>query len=523
MKRIRHMKARLFVVLALMLVAGGQLTAQLGVSLTKVEQAATPGDEVIIGAEQDYVVLLTHPASAPVDWKGAELRMAQLNETPWSVTLPEVWGHTPQRREAWSSLGDIVHIDIDPASDMAVLSHLVDGAGQIKLSGKTGQQNGTWGQPWEVPALANFSGTCAFAVFDQHPGREGDVLVALRPRMKGTPESLIPTEGNWKGGYDIARIPRRGGYAQVLLLDGINSAANEMALVPGPQGGGWLSTQRLGGSGGLDPWWATVIPQGGEAGPFLPDSTMWGHTLVVRCEGFVLQGLAWQVKSEGLPVMRLTSDAQGRVDLGDLKSDRTYTFDLQGDPPGDCPEAFAEWRDGEGQLLRRVRLAGKSWSLSLLTAMPLGGWRAIRDDRSRLPEDAEVPVIKVEPKDPDWVVFHDLGALALSKTDRDRIRQLAQRVKERPQDVIYIRGHASIDGDPGLNAVLADERARHVAAQLEFAGLDAGQIRFKGLGTAIPLVQCPPGIHCPAGTLERSRRTELYIEVAKGSDGGTMQ
>ena len=523
MKHVWHMKPRIVAVLALVLVAGERGAAQHTVSLTKLELAATPGDEVILGAEQDYVVLLTHPASAPVDWKGAELRMAQLNDTPWSVTLPEVWGHSPQRKEAWSSLGDIVHIDIDPAADMAVLSHLVDGAGHIKLSGKTGQHNGTWGKPWEVPALVNFSGTCAFAVFDQHPGCEGDILVALRPRMKGTPESLMPTEGNWKGGYDIARIPRRGGYAQVLLLDGINSAANEMALVPGPHGGGWLSTQRLGGSGGLDPWWAPVIPKGGEAGPFLPDSTMWGHTLVVRCEDRLLKGLVWQVKSEDMPVMRLTSDVQGRVDLGDLKSDRTYTFELQGNPPGDCAEAFAEWRDGEGQLLRRVRLAGKVWSLSLLTAMPLGGWRAIRNDRSRLPEEGEVPVITVKPKDPDWVVFHGVGALTLSKRDRDHIRQLAQRVKRRPQDVIYIRGHASIDGDAQVNAVLADERARHVAAQLEFAGLDAGQIRFQGLGTAIPLIQCPPGIECPTGSLERSRRTELYIEVAEGSDGGTMQ
>lgn len=523
MRRFRHMNARLVVVLALMLLAGDRGAAQLGVSLTKVKQAATAGDEVIIGAEQDYVVLLAHPASAPANWKGAELRMAQLNDTPWSVTLPEVWGHTPQRKEAWSSLGDIVHIDIDPASDMAVLSHVVDGAGQIKLSGKTGQQNGTWGQPWEVPALVNFSGTCAFAVFDQHPGCEGDVLVALRPRMKGTPESLVPAEGNWKGGYDIARIPRRGGYTEVLLLDGINSAANEMALVPGPHGGGWLSTQRLGGSGGLDPWWAPVIPKGAEPGPFLPDSTMWGHTLEVRCADRLLKGLVWKVKSEGMPVMQLSSDAQGRVDLGDLKSDRTYTFELQGDPPGDCPEAFAEWRDGEGQLLRRVRLAGKVWSLSLLTAMPLGGWRGIRGDRSRLPKKGEEIVIKAEPKNPDWVVFHGLGALTLSKRDRDHIRQLAQRVKERPQDVIYIRGHASIDGDPALNAVLADERARHVAAQLEFAGLDAGQIRFQGLGTSIPLINCPPGIQCPTGALERSRRTELHIDVAKGSDGGTMQ
>ena len=123
----------------------------------------------------------------------------------------------------------------------------------------------------------------------------------------------------------------------------------------------------------------------------------------------------------------------------------------------------------------------------------------------------------------DWMVFHKVGAMALSPQDRIHIRTLATQLKGRPEDVIRITGHASIDGDPQTNAKLAEERARHVAAQLEFAGLRADQIRYEGMGTAHPFSTCPPGVVCPQGTLERSRRTELHIERSRHGDGRAMQ
>lgn len=505
------------------------------------EQAATPADEVVLGLDGVHLMLLVRSSGASGDWLDAETRMAQLDGAPWAATLPEVWGHIPQRTESWEVLGDIVHLDIEPAWGMAVLSLNQEGVGRVMFSGKTGRENPVWGRPWNVPGLSQFAGTCGFAVFDQHPGREGDLLVSLRPRMQGGAETLAPASGEWKGGFDLARIPRKGGYTEVLLLDGINSPAHEMALVPGPDGGGWLSAERLRGAGGLDPWWVPVIPEGSEVlGP--EDGAMLaGHTLRVQCGSQTVVNATWQINFDGVPLRQLRSDDQGYVDLSALSSDRRYGFEWVGQTPDFCTEAVAEWRDGEGRLLRRMKLSGTSWSLSVLTAMPLGGWRAIRGDRSRLPraghgpkEDVAAPAPNGEGPEAllpdsklgapaDWVVFHGVGEMALSPADRIHIRSLAAQLKGRPEDVIRITGHASVDGDAATNVALAAERARHVAAQLEFAGLQAVQIRFEGMGTTQPLTECPPGVVCPQGDLERSRRTELHIEQGKRADGRAMQ
>lgn len=526
-----------FLAMALLL-AAAPLGAQQGITL--LEQAATPDDEVVVGLDGVHLMLRTQPEETPGRWVGAETRMAQLDGTPWTVTLPEVWGHVPQREDAWEGWGELVHLDIDPAWGMALLTLHSEGVGRVMFSGKTGRESPAWGRPWDVPGLARFSGTCGFAVFDVHPGREGDLLVALRPKMRGGAEALVPTSGQWKGGYDLARIPRKGGYTDVLLLDAINSPADEMALVPGPDGGGWLSAERLRGTGGLDPWWIPSIPAGSEDPR--SEGLLAGHTLRVKCGGKAVLNAVWQVKSGGVPLMQLRSDAQGFADLSTLGADKRYGFEWVGQTPGSCPEAVAEWRDADGRLLRRMKLSGTSWSLSWLTAMPLGGWRALRDDRSRLPRVAASTEASQKVSQPpvasesmgledaassegpaDWMVFHKVGAMALSPQDRIHIRTLATRLKGRPEDVIRITGHASIDGDPQTNAKLAEERARHVAAQLEFAGLRADQIRYEGMGTAHPLSTCPPGVVCPQGALERSRRTELHIERSRHGDGRAMQ
>ena len=529
-----------FWTVALLIAATLSVGAQPVVKLLK--RAATPGDELVLGVDGDHLILLVHPDRATAQWLGSETRMAQLDGAPWAVTLPEVWGHVPQRTDAWSELGKIVHLDVDLDWGMAVLSVHSEGGGQVMFAGKTGHDNPTWGRPWDVPALSRFSGTCGFAVFDDQPGREGDLLVSLRPKMRGGAEALVPVSGQWKGGYDLARIRRKGGYTDVLLLDAINSPANEMALVSGPDGGGWLSTERLKGAGGLDPWWVSAIPEGGEAAISDLNNTLVGHTLQVRCGREALVEAVWQVTSGGMPVRQLRSNTEGKVDLGVLSADRRYGFEWVGETPDDCLEAVAEWRDAEGRLLRRVKLAGTAWSLSLLTTMPLGGWRALRGDRSRLPVVTSGTVTQnvTEPRNmergptsnvttlasnepADWVVFHGVGQLTLTPQDRDHIRSLAVQLRGRPNDVIRITGHASIDGDPQTNAALAAERARHVAAQLEFAGLQAAQIRFEGMGTRQPLVKCPPGVVCPSDALERSRRTELHIEHGKRADGRAMQ
>lgn len=523
------------------------LHAQLGTDLQHLGHASTAGDEVVLGVDRDHLVIRVHAGTAPMDWSGAEMRMARLTTAPWEVEVPEAWGLVPWTDAGWQGVGQVVHVAIDAEAEMAVVSAVQEGRAGIWLAGSHREGvHGAWGKPWPVPALSSFSGQCAFAVFDEHPGREGDLLVALRPDMAGGGELFTPESGRWRGGYDIARIRRDGGYRSVVLLDSINSPADEMALVPGPDGGGWLSTERLGGSGGLDPWWCPRVPDGAdEPGPA---TRLEGHRLIVRCGSKLLTGLKWQVRdAQGSPLMRLVTDDAGWADLSELKVGQRYSFSLMGDPPGGCLEGVAQWEDDEGRVIRRFILSGARWDLSFLSALPLDGWGWRGPDRSGLPpvdaskapgqvhhtgshdlesRTAVVPANGTPSLVGDsahWVVFHAVGQKGISRDDRDALRTLAHALKARPEEVVLIVGHASPDGNPEANVRLASERARHVAAQLEFAGLPASQIRFEGVGASVPMTGCPPGVHCPEGTLARSRRTELHLRSSARPVGGPMQ
>lgn len=320
----------------------------------------------------------------------------------------------------------------------------------------------------------------------------------------------------------MARIPRLGGYDAVILLNAINSAADELSLVPGKNGGGWLSTERLHGAGGVDPWWCPLIPSGIDsldagASPFLK-----GHTLELACDGSTVQGLQWRVQQGDHCVAKFKTESDGRVSLDMLRADQRYTFTLVGDPPPPCDGATATWRDSEGRMVRRWRIDGMAWRLDFLSTLPLEDWRSGVEDLSSLPRALDSTEV-LPLQQADWVVFHKLGSMSLSPIDQTQLRVLAQHLKSRPQDVIHVVGHASSDGNAKDNARLATERARHVAAQLEFAGLPAAQIRFEGMGDQRPMEICPPGVSCPEGALERSRRTELHIRIARSARGASLQ
>lgn len=487
--------------------------------LTPVQGAGSKWDDVVLGADADQLVLQVFSSPWRPGSADGETRIATWEGSPWKVLKPKIWGRVPHRSESWEARGRTVHLDIDPKADMAILTTENGGQLSVWLSYRDGE--GDWGAPWPVPALEEFEGDAAFATFDGQLGREGDLLLALRPDPKSANAKTVPREGRWKGGFDLARIPREGGYRDCLLLDALNAAGNDVSLTAAPSTGGWISANRLGGEGGIDPWWCPVLPQGSEWPQRASENRLEGHVLQVLCGTEPIRGLSWEVRMDnGFPFRRLKSDAEGKVDLGMLVAGNGYGFQLLGRPPEFCPNAIAEWRDGQGELMGRFRLEGGKWVLSLLAALPLPGWPLPKGDRSRLPKvNATPPPLNA----PDWVLFHDLGAVGIRKGDRDRIRAFARQLMARPMDRVLVIGHASSDGQTEDNAQLAVERARHVAAQLEFAGLTSAQIRFEGQGDLRPLLECPPGVQCPAGGLERSRRTELHILIDGREDGGSMQ
>jgi len=469
------------------------------------DASATAGDELVLGTDGWQVVLFSAPPEAPLDWTKAQTRIAQLESGPWQTKSPRPWGRVPVRDEAWSALGHVVHVDIDPPSNMAVISAVKEGRFSVWISAKRPDKN--WTKPWPVPILEGWSGQAAFGMFDVQLNREGDILVALCPDK---PADAVPHfHGAWSGGFDLVRIPRRGNYQKAHILTELNTPQNEWALAPHPTSGGWLASDGWGGEGGVDPWWISTLPservadEGSEA-------TLAGQRLVVQCGDEPLSGVRWTLEDAqtGMPVAELVSDVNGRVALDGLRADRGTRWVATPPTSKGCHQAMAVWINAKGQVVQRFSLIGEVWRLNLLAALALDAWQVQANDQSRLPELSPL----IQPHQPaDWVVFHSVGSPLVPAQGVADLKSWALQCKEERDCYVLIMGHASPDGNADDNVQLAKERARQVAVQLEFAGVSPRRIRVEGHGFDRPMVQCPSGMACPEGIQERSRRTELYL------------
>lgn len=470
---------------------------------------STTEHELVLGTDGRHIVLLTtrDETKGEPNWAAGATRIAELKAGPWSSGVPKAWGRVPTRDAAWADVGDILHVDIDPASGMAVISALDRQQFSIWLSAR--QPDGLWTPPWPVPVLEFWKGEAAFAMFDVQSGREGDLLVALRPDAAGAAHPEL--EGTWSGGFDVVRILRRGNYARGHILSALNSPADEWALAPHPVAGGWLATDGRTGTGGVDPWWVRGLPGAQTVGAEDGDNSMLtGHALTVRCGGVPLAGVRWTLEDAetGMPVSELVSDAEGRVALDGLPGDRSTRWMAERPAGVSCATAVAEWTDGTGRVIQRFALMGDVWRLNLLAAMAIGGWEVNAIDRSTLPVLS--PLVAGD-RPVDWVVFHEVGSPSVSKQGAIDLKAWALECRRSKDLQVLVMGHASPDGLAQDNVRLAKERARQVAALLEFAGIAPQRIRVEGHGSDRPMVRCPEGVHCPEGLSERSRRTELYL------------
>ena len=480
--------------------------AQWPATLQLVNGISTPADEVVLGSDGHQLILLSRPRGDK-HWTDGTTRIARIGSAPWTTQPASAWGHVPSREPAWEDLGALIHVDIDPIAGMAVISALDGGKHRVWLSGK--QPDDTWSTPWPVRVLDRDGVQATFAMFDPAADRRGDLLVAVRPAGREGEMSLPGRKGQWKGGWDVCRIPRRGNYAEVWFLDDLNTTADEWALAPHPVAGGWLSTERMAGEGGVDVWWCPDIPVAEDAAGMGGDLT--AHTLTVECGGRPLAGLAWSVVDleSGVVVDEVVTDLDGVARLDRLQEDARYRWDAV-PPIPTCPRAVATWRDGQGDVIQTFTLFPGAWTLNMLTAMDIGAWRVRALDRSRLPRPMEPAITAdIARGAAAWVVFHGLGSSDLAAGDILRIKEWARDWKQK-DGVLLVLGHASSDGDPVANRRLAEERARQVAVHLEFAGIPPERLRVEGRGSQQPLLRCPDGVRCPEDAMARSRRTELH-------------
>lgn len=485
---------------------GHSALAQQECPLIAVSGISSASHDVVLGSDGQDVVLLRQPTQGSGIGTAAQMFVATLDGDPRAVSIPKSIAVVPEQHEAWASLGRLLHVDIDPSSGMAVISAEKNGHHSVWFSALN--KNGAWSSPWPVPALETHGGEAIFAMFDVRDDRLGDVLCGFKPEHTATGWNE-EGKGEWKGGFDIVRIPRRGDYRSIWFLEALNSTADEWALAPHPVRGGWLSAERLKGRGGIDVWWCAEVPL--EDGmPTLTGVFLEGHTLTVNCGSRPISGLNWRVKDAktGSALARLSTDETGTIRLDKLRSDGHFVWSVENVPT--CGQAQAIWKDKKGRVIQRFTLMGKSWTLNMLAAMTVGTWRVRPVDRSALPV---LTSSHGSAETADWVVFHSVGSPLLPEPDLRRLKAWAIQWTSRPQASghVLVMGHASADGDPEANRRLADERARQVAVQLEFAGLTPDQIRVEGWGADRPLLRCPSGVNCPSGQRERSRRTELYL------------
>ena len=266
---------------------------------------------------------------------------------------------------------------------------------------------------------------------------------------------ILNSRGAWSGGFDVARIPRRGNYARAHILTALNSPGDEWALAPHPVSGGWLATDGRSGGRRVDPWWIRGLP--GVADENTMDgetATLAGLPLTVRCAGEPIAGVRWTLEDAGtgMPVMELVSDADGRVALDGLPVDRGTRWVAERPAGVSCATAMAEWTDGAGQVIQRFSLMGDVWRLNLLAAMAIGGWEVNAIDRSSLP--ALSPLLAGN-RPADWVVFHAVGSPSVSKQGSIDLEAWALACREAEDVQVLVMGHASPDGLAQDNVRLA--------------------------------------------------------------------
>lgn len=128
--------------------------------------------------------------------------------------------------------------------------------------------------------------------------------------------------------------------------------------------------------------------------------------------------------------------------------------------------------------------------------------QAVSEARTEQPSEAEIiAAINVENS-----VFFPPSGTAVDQAGRQRVLQIAERMKETPGLIVTLVGHTDHLGSPSYNLAIAEQRINAVQAILRSQRIPVTQIRRQVVGSE----QVP--VNCKSAECRRKmRRVELVF------------
>ena len=122
---------------------------------------------------------------------------------------------------------------------------------------------------------------------------------------------------------------------------------------------------------------------------------------------------------------------------------------------------------------------------------------------SSSPQNTQMAALMV--RVPNEILF-DVGSSALSPRGAQKIREMAQVLREYPDSDVFVRGYTSSEGDDQANFQLSQRRAEVVKNELAAAGVAPSRLYAQGMGESNPVASNDT----EAGRVQ-NRRVELYV------------
>lgn len=103
-------------------------------------------------------------------------------------------------------------------------------------------------------------------------------------------------------------------------------------------------------------------------------------------------------------------------------------------------------------------------------------------------------------------VLFPVGSSSLSPHGVNKVREVANVLREYPETDVYIRGYTSSEGDDRTNFELSQRRAQVVRNELISAGIASSRLWAEGMGSSNPIASNAT----EAGRVQ-NRRVELHV------------